>query len=53
VQGDRSLSQIAQDVGFGSAARMCTVFRRELGVTPGQYRRQRQSQLPGKSGRPG
>jgi LacI family transcriptional regulator len=42
VRGDRSLSQIAQDVGFVSAARMCEIFRRELGVTPGQYRRQRQ-----------
>ena len=42
AQGDRSLLQIAQNVGFVGAARMCAVFRRELGVTPGQYRRQRQ-----------
>lgn len=36
---DRSLSAIARDVGFGEAIRMCEVFRRELGVTPSEYRK--------------
>jgi LacI family transcriptional regulator len=47
LQGDRSLSLIARDVGFGTAARMCEVFRRELGTTPSLYRRQRQLERPG------
>lgn len=42
VQGNRRLSEIARDVGFGEAIRMCEVFRRELGVTPSAYRKQRQ-----------
>jgi len=41
VQSDRSLQEIARDAGFGEAMRMYEVFRRELGVTPSQYRRQR------------
>ncbi|HEY1068555.1 MAG TPA: substrate-binding domain-containing protein [Pirellulales bacterium] len=42
VQTDRSLKEIAHDVGFGEAARMNDVFRRELGVTPSEYREARQ-----------
>lgn len=42
MQSDRRLSDIARDVGFGEAMRMYEVFRRELGVTPSEYRRQRQ-----------
>ena len=34
--------EIARDVGFGASIRMCEVFRRELGVTPSAYRKQRQ-----------
>lgn len=41
VQSDRRLSLIARDVGFGVEQRMYQVFRRELGVTPMQYRRER------------
>jgi len=41
ARGDRSLEAIARDVGFGPAARMYEVFRRELGVSPSEYRRQR------------
>jgi len=41
VQSDRLLSDIAIDVGFGEAMRMYEVFRRELGVTPSDYRKQR------------
>jgi LacI family transcriptional regulator len=43
VQSDRSLRAIARDVGFGGRARMSEVFRRELGITPSAYRRQRQA----------
>lgn len=42
TQSNRSLADISRAVGFGEAMRMCEVFRRELGVTPSQYRRQRQ-----------
>jgi len=42
AQSDRSLAEIAHAVGFAEAARMYEVFRRELGVTPSEYRRQRQ-----------
>jgi transcriptional regulator GlxA family with amidase domain len=44
VQTDRSITSISRDVGFGPPMRMYEVFCRELGVTPTQYRRQRQSQ---------
>ena len=40
----RRLSDIARDVGFGETMRMYEVFRRELGVTPSEYRKQRQMQ---------
>jgi LacI family transcriptional regulator len=43
AQGTRSMAQIARDVGFGEPMRMYEVFRRELGVTPSQYRRERQN----------
>jgi len=43
AQSKRLLSQIARDVGFGEPMRMYEVFRRELGLTPSQYRRERQS----------
>jgi AraC-like DNA-binding protein len=39
---DRLMQEIAKDVGFGGAARMNDTFRRELGITPSEYRRQRQ-----------
>lgn len=39
VQGTRSMAEIAQSVGFGLPARMNDVFRREVGVTPSEYRR--------------
>ena len=42
AQSDRRLVDIARDVGFGVEQRMYQVFRRELGVTPKQYRRERQ-----------
>ncbi len=42
AQSNRALDAIARDVGFGNTQRMYEVFRRELGVTPGEYRRRRQ-----------
>jgi LacI family transcriptional regulator len=41
TQSSRPLDAIARDVGFGSIQRLYEVFRRELGVSPGEYRRQR------------
>ena len=41
TQSKRSLTEIARDVGFGEAMRMYEVFRRELGITPSEYRKQR------------
>lgn len=42
VQSDHSLDTIARDVGFGTRRQMYDVFCRELGVTPREYRKQRQ-----------
>ncbi len=42
AQSNRGLDAIAHDVGFGNIQRLYEVFRRELGSTPGEYRRQRQ-----------
>lgn len=46
TQGQRSLAAIARDAGFGNEKRLSEVFRRELGVSPGAYRRQRQLKPP-------
>ncbi len=43
AQSDRPLDAIARDVGFGNIQRLYEVFRRELGVSPGEYRSQRVS----------
>ena len=42
AQSDRPLAAIARDVGFGNIQRLYEVFRREVGVAPGEYRLQRQ-----------
>jgi LacI family transcriptional regulator len=42
AQSDRPLDAIARDVGFVNIQRLYEVFRRELGVAPGEYRLQRQ-----------
>ena len=42
VQSNRSLDAIAHDVGFGTGRQMRDVFCRELGITPREYRKQRQ-----------
>ena len=46
TESTRAMSEIARTVGFGHAMRMCEVFRREVGITPSEYRRQRQGRLP-------
>lgn len=43
TQSDRGLADIARDVGFGVEQRMYQVFRRELGITPKQYRGDRRN----------
>jgi len=45
AQTDRTIASISHHVGFGPPMRMYEVFCRELGVTPSEYRRQRQSEL--------
>lgn len=42
ARGDRALAAVARDVGFGTIQRLYEVFRRELGMSPGAYREQRQ-----------
>ncbi|MBA4064401.1 MAG: hypothetical protein C0501_11950 [Isosphaera sp.] len=42
AQSDRPLAAIARDAGFGTIQRLYEVFRRELGMSPGAYREQRQ-----------
>jgi len=44
---DQSLNAIAKGVGFGDRKRLYEVFKRELGVTPKQYRNQRQVEQEG------
>jgi len=43
AQSNRPLAEIANDVGFGTIQRLYEVFSRELGISPGEYRKQRQS----------
>lgn len=50
AQGDRALAVIACEVGFGTIQRLYEVFRRELGMSPGEYRRQRQAGSEARSG---
>ena len=42
TQSKRPIYEIAKDVGFGRSMRMSEAFRRELGVTPREYRKNRQ-----------
>jgi len=47
AQSDRPLAAIARDVGFGTIQRLYEVFSRELGISPGEYRKQRQLRSDG------
>jgi AraC family transcriptional regulator len=42
VQGCRPLAEIAYTLGFSSQAHFATMFRRSVGVTPGNYRKLRE-----------
>ncbi len=44
AQTGRSIKDISRDVGFGPPMRMYEIFVRELGLTPSEYRRQRQGE---------
>lgn len=44
AQTKQPLSKIARNVGFGETMRMYEVFRRDLGMTPSEYRKK--NQLP-------
>ena len=39
-RGDRSLTEVALDLGFGSQSNFCRVFKSETGQTPGDFRLQ-------------
>jgi AraC-like DNA-binding protein len=41
VSSDRPVHEIAIQIGFASHIRLCEVFKREVGLTPGDYRRER------------
>ncbi len=45
TQSKRPVAEISRAVGFGDTMRMYQIFRRELGVTPSDYRRERQVQI--------
>jgi LacI family transcriptional regulator len=42
TQGRRTLTEIARDAGFGNLQRLDEIFRREIGTSPREYRKQRQ-----------
>lgn len=41
--GDAPIAEVARLAGFGNPARMRDVFRRELGISPAEYRSQRRA----------
>jgi len=41
AEGPRSIQEIAKLAGFGSNARLSEIIRREVGLSPSQYRAQR------------
>ncbi|MBB3458297.1 AraC-like DNA-binding protein [Rhizobium sp. BK313] len=45
-RNDLSLSEIAQDVGYHSEAAFNRIFKREVGTTPGAFRRDHSEQSP-------
>jgi AraC family transcriptional regulator len=40
LQGDLTIAQIAQKVGFASQGHLCDRFKRQVGMTPKQFRQQ-------------
>jgi AraC-like DNA-binding protein len=51
-QTDLSLDDIAQRVGYGSAAAFSLAFGREHGATPGSYRKRHLSRVPARAQSP-
>ena len=43
IETKRSITQIAQDCGFGSASHFCTFFKAREGISPREYRLQDQA----------
>jgi len=41
LESDMAMPQVAASAGYGSAAYLSQVFRKELGITPVQYRREK------------
>lgn len=39
LYSEQTIAEIARKVGFGTSAQMCQVFQRELGLSPGTYRK--------------
>lgn len=48
-RGDRSVTQIAMDTGFGDPAYFSSVFKQHTGVAPSRYRRPGGSPMPDRS----
>lgn len=46
AQSKLTLSEIAHNVGFGTIQRLYEIFQRELGISPSDYRKQRQVGVP-------
>ena len=40
AENDRTLADIAEDVGLRNPQRLCNIFQREVGMSPGKYRKQ-------------
>lgn len=39
TEGGHTTADIAETVGYHSLSHLCTVFRKETGMTPGQWRK--------------
>lgn len=39
LAGNRSVNEVAGELGFANPSNFCVAFRRETGITPGQFRR--------------
>ncbi len=46
LRTDRSVAEIADEVGYGSSSSLINLFVKRVGVSPTQYRKSHQGQLP-------
>ena len=46
-QGDRSITEVALEVGFSESANFSRAFQREMGLSPRAYMREKRSRQPG------